>query len=224
MRSCGNTEGPHLRESPHPRRSRAHRNGDAQRRLEPDQDHALEPHPTVDPGTSRGTSRRVGRAGHRSSSWCLAAYGHELIAALERKGFLSKRSTGGDKRGVNVGITGAGLSVLQVGRISKGVAEQAVEALAAHEQQDLLITLVKMIKHLQALDAIPIQRMCTSCQYFAPFAHQDAALPHHCNFADAAFGQRDIRIDCRDHETADPSSRAATWDTFQKGSSQPSRP
>ncbi|WP_230174422.1 MarR family transcriptional regulator [Rhizobium sp. CECT 9324] len=141
----------------------------------------------------------------------------DSIAALERKGFVAKRSAGADRRGVNVGITGEGVSVLEEGQNSPNVAEQSVDALADHEQEELLITLVKMIRHLQEIDAIPIQRMCASCRYFAPFAHSDAAQPHHCNFVDAAFGQRDIRIDCREHETADPASRAATWDVFQQG-------
>ncbi|WP_276122041.1 MarR family winged helix-turn-helix transcriptional regulator [Pararhizobium qamdonense] len=141
----------------------------------------------------------------------------DSIAALERKGFLDKRSAGSDKRGVNVGITPEGFSVLEAGRSSTGVAEQSVEALAEDEQEDLLITLVKLISHLQEIDAIPIQRMCASCRYFAPFAHSDAAKPHHCHFVDAAFGQRDIRIDCREHETADPSFRAATWNVFTQG-------
>jgi len=140
----------------------------------------------------------------------------DSIAALERKGLVAKRNAGTDRRGVNVAITADGLSALQAGD-GESAAERSVNALDDHEQEDLLVTLVKMITNLQEIDAIPIQRMCASCRYFAPFAHSDAARPHHCNFVDAAFGQRDIRIDCRDHETADPASRAATWDAFTQG-------
>lgn len=141
----------------------------------------------------------------------------DSIAALERKGFVAKRSVGTDRRGVNVGLTPDGHSLLEVGEPTQSLAERTVEALTEHEQEDLLIMLVKMIRHLQEMDAIPIQRMCASCRYFAPFAHSDAAKPHHCNFVDAAFGQRDLRIDCREHEAADPASRAAIWDVFQQG-------
>ena len=119
--------------------------------------------------------------------------------------------------GNNVAITQEGLAALKAGSDGESAAERSLDALADHEQEDLLVTLVKMIRTLQEIDAIPIQRMCATCRYFAPFAHSDAARPHHCNFVDAAFGQRDIRIDCRDHETADPASRAATWDAFTRG-------
>ena len=139
----------------------------------------------------------------------------DSINALERKGLVEKR-TGSDKRAVVVCLTEEGRSVLY--RSGTGTsAEQAVDALADHEQAELLVYLVKMIRHLQDIDAIPIQRMCATCRYFEPRKHKDAAKPHHCNFVDASFGQRDIRIDCREHETADPASRAATWDVFQRG-------
>ena len=79
------------------------------------------------------------------------------------------------------------------------------------------MTLVTMIKRLQDAGAIPIQRMCVSCRHFRPYAHADAAKPHHCAFVNAAFGQRDLRIECRDHSMADPSLQAATWGVFHKG-------
>ncbi|PWE56080.1 transcriptional regulator [Metarhizobium album] len=141
----------------------------------------------------------------------------DSIAALERKGCVEKRQTETDRRGVSVAITTAGLTALRAGDGEESLANQATEALAAHEQEDLLVMLIKMIRQLQVNDAIPIQRMCTSCRFFAPFAHADAAQPHHCKFVDAAFGQRDLRIDCRDHETADAAIRAATWAVFENG-------
>jgi len=140
----------------------------------------------------------------------------DSINALERKALVVKR-TGLDKRAVAVCLTDQGRRVLTSSTTVDISAEQAVDILAEHEQEELLVSLVKMIRHLQDIDAIPIQRMCATCRYFAPFKHADSAKPHHCNFVNSAFGQRDIRIDCREHETADPALRAATWDAFQRG-------
>lgn len=140
----------------------------------------------------------------------------DTINALERKGLVEKRS-GEDRRAVRVCLSADGRSAVTRAAGGETAAEQAVDALAVHEQEQLLLSLVKMIRHLQEMDAIPIQRMCATCRHFEPFKHRDAARPHHCLFVDAAFGQRDLRIDCRDHDIADPSSRAATWDAFQKG-------
>ncbi|WP_312408061.1 MarR family transcriptional regulator [Rhizobium sp.] len=140
----------------------------------------------------------------------------DSINALERKALVMKR-TGSDKRAVAVCLTDEGRTVLTSSTTAGISAEQAVDVLAEYEQEELLVSLVKIIRHLQEIDAIPIQRMCATCRYFAPFKHTDAARPHHCNFVNASFGQRDIRIDCREYETADPASRAATWDAFQRG-------
>ena len=138
----------------------------------------------------------------------------DSINALARKGAVEKRAVAGDGRAVAIVLTNEGKALLATDATLDGAAGQAVDALGAEEQERLLLSL---IREFQEAGAIPIQRMCTSCRYFAPFAHPGAARPHHCRFVDAAFGQRELRIDCRDHQTADPASRAATWEAFQAG-------
>lgn len=145
----------------------------------------------------------------------------DSVAALERKGFVERRSLSVDRRSVNLVITASGQAALNSGQSAPSIAEQAAAALDTEEQEDLLVLLIAMIRQLQEIGAIPIQRMCVSCRHFRPFAHADAAQPHHCTFVDAAFGQQDLRIDCREHETADPSFRAATWNVFTKDHPRP---
>ncbi|MFC5387010.1 MarR family winged helix-turn-helix transcriptional regulator [Aquamicrobium segne] len=140
----------------------------------------------------------------------------DSILALERKALIEKRTDPVDGRAVRIVITGAGRAVVRAGGEAAGAVDRATAALDDDDQEQLLVQLVSVIRQLQEQGAIPIQRMCVSCPYFRPYAHADAAKPHHCNFVDAAFGQQDLRIDCRDHETADPSVRAATWGEFHK--------
>lgn len=140
----------------------------------------------------------------------------DSISALERKGFVSRSRSPHDRRSVLVVLTEEGLSALSDARATRSTAERAAGSLDLDQQQQLLVSLVAMIRHMQETGAIPIQRMCVSCRYFRPYAHADAAQPHHCTFVDAAFGQQDLRIDCREHETADPSVRSANWAEFQK--------
>lgn len=140
----------------------------------------------------------------------------DSILALERKALVEKRADQSDGRSVRVVITGGGIASVGASELGAGAVGQATAALEDDDQQQLLVQLVSVIRQLQEQGAIPIQRMCVGCRYFRPYAHADAARPHHCTFVDAAFGQQDLRIDCRDHETADPSTRAATWAAFQK--------
>ena len=141
----------------------------------------------------------------------------DSITALERKGYVIKQPVPGDRRAVTVCITDDGRQSRLAGGAGEGAADQAIRALSETEQEDLLISLIKMIRHMQEAGVIPVQRMCASCRYFRPFVHADKARPHQCDFVNASFGQRDLRIECREHETARPDSRAATWEAFQGG-------
>lgn len=140
----------------------------------------------------------------------------DSVQALERKGLVDKRA-GTDRRAVIIVLNADGRAALAAGDDTEKSMARAVDVLASEEQEAVLLTLVRIIRQLQEIDAIPVQRMCTTCRYFDPFAHAHADRPHHCHYVDAAFGQRDIRIDCREHETADPASQAATCDVFTKG-------
>ena len=139
----------------------------------------------------------------------------DSILALEKKGLVVKRADAADKRAVSVALTEDGLAALA--HEGGDLGEQAVGSLEDREQEELLLALVKMIRHLQEQNAIPVQRMCVTCRFFGPFAHPDEDRPHHCHLVNAAFGQRDLRVDCREHEQADPAIRAATWAAFQTG-------
>lgn len=139
----------------------------------------------------------------------------DSILALERKALVEKRADPADGRAVRIFISKAGRAAIAGGQAS-GAVVRATAALHDEDQEQLLVQLVSVIRLLQEQGSIPIQRMCVSCRHFRPYAHADAARPHHCTFVDAAFGQQDLRIDCRDHETADPSVRAATWVEFEK--------
>lgn len=140
----------------------------------------------------------------------------DSVQALERKGLVDKRA-GTDRRAVTITLNADGRAALTTGDDTETSMARAVNVLGQEEQEAFLLTLVRVIRKLQEIDAIPVQRMCTTCRYFDPFAHADADRAHHCHYVNASFGQRDIRIDCREHETADPASPAATWDVFTKG-------
>jgi hypothetical protein len=95
--------------------------------------------------------------------------------------------------------------------------EISLSGLTTDEQASLLRLLVKSIRRLQIAGSIPVQRMCVTCQHFRPNIYSDAQNPHHCAFVNAAFGDRHFRLDCSDHELADPSLQSANWAAFDTG-------
>jgi DNA-binding MarR family transcriptional regulator len=142
----------------------------------------------------------------------------DSIAALERKQFVQKISDQNDARAIGVSITLAGRAILKAAGMVTAATDNALAALTISEQTDLLLLLTKIMRHLQIAGSVPVQRMCVSCAYFRPNIHSGADHPHHCAFVNAAFGDRDLRIDCGDHKTADPATQATTWMAFENGS------
>lgn len=142
----------------------------------------------------------------------------DSIAALERKGLVAKGSDAGDARAVVVRATSAGRDAVKAVGLSTMATDTALAGLSAAEQADLLLLVVKLIRSLQIAGALPEQRTCVTCRHFRPNAHAGTNTPHHCAFVNAAFGTRHLRLDCGEHETAEPSAQAATWRIFTEAS------
>ncbi len=141
----------------------------------------------------------------------------DTIAALERKGLISKGVDAADARAAAVALTAAGRDSFGAIRAAVSPLEVALSALTATERTNLLDLQIKVIRALQEAGAIPVQRMCVTCVHFRPFAHAKETQPHHCAFVDAAFGRPDLRLECGDHEAADPAVRTAIWSVFMSG-------
>lgn len=142
----------------------------------------------------------------------------DTLGALLRKGLVRRDGDPGDARAAIVRATAEGGRLgAELSRAASRVTA-ALAALPPAAQEELLRTQIALIRQLQAAGAIPLQRMCVSCRHFRPHAHPRAARPHHCAFVDAAIGGRDLRLDCSEHEAADPAVQAAAWTTFAAGS------
>lgn len=141
----------------------------------------------------------------------------DTLAALDRKGFVRREPDPADARASLVRLTDEGV---RAGRNLAGATSQVRKALAAlgsDEQAGLLLAQVKIIRTLQEAGAIPLQRLCPTCRHFRPNAHAGEARPHHCAFVNAPIGDRDLRLDCGEHEAADPAAQSANWVAFDTG-------
>jgi DNA-binding MarR family transcriptional regulator len=140
----------------------------------------------------------------------------DAIAALRRKGYVERRRDPQDGRAARLHLTEVGRRAAVAEALWPDALSAAIDDLDAAEQAALLRVLSKMIRSLQVRRAIPLQRMCVTCSYFRPYAHADAALPHHCAFVDAAFGDAALRLDCSDHVAADATRQRDSWQRFDK--------
>lgn len=123
----------------------------------------------------------------------------DAVAALERKKLVQKFADPSDGRALLLRVTRSGRALAQRWPLSFGL---VADALAPGDQAALLGIVTRAIVALQRQGAIPPQRMCLNCRYFAPNVHRDEARPHHCRFIDTAIGDGDLRVDCPEHEAA----------------------
>jgi DNA-binding MarR family transcriptional regulator len=144
-----------------------------------------------------------------------AATTSDSVAALARKGLVTKAPVAGDGRAVLVRLTPAGAREAAAAAAWPDFLLEAVDELSDAEQAAFLRALVTMIRTLQTRGRIPVARMCVSCRFFQPFRHAGGRLPHHCAFVDAPFGDGELRLDCPDHSTAPTELAERTWAAFR---------
>jgi DNA-binding MarR family transcriptional regulator len=144
-----------------------------------------------------------------------AATTSDSVAALARKGLVSKAPLATDGRAVLVRLTAAGVREAAAAAAWPDFLLEAVDQLSAGEQAAFLRALVTMIRTLQTRGRIPVARMCVSCRFFQPYRHDHPTTPHHCAFVDAPFGDGELRLDCPDHLTAPEALAARNWETFR---------
>ncbi|MGD9537090.1 MAG: MarR family winged helix-turn-helix transcriptional regulator [Alphaproteobacteria bacterium] len=140
----------------------------------------------------------------------------EAVSALVRKGYVSKSLDSNDRRAVILMLTTEGQAAARQTASWPEAMLGAAGELDAAEQAALLRGLTKIIRTLQERGEIAPCRICVTCRYFCPHAYADPAAPHRCALVDAAFGDRDLRMDCAEHEPAPAEQAKLSWQRFAK--------
>jgi DNA-binding MarR family transcriptional regulator len=125
----------------------------------------------------------------------------DSIAALERKGLVTRRRLGEDRRGFSLALSGSGRRLAERAQRVAGPLERAVAALPRGEQLALMGALFRVIAGLQEEGVVTVARMCVTCRHFRPDVRR-GAQPHHCALLDVRLGAEGLRVDCPDHELA----------------------
>jgi DNA-binding MarR family transcriptional regulator len=141
----------------------------------------------------------------------------DSVAALERKGLVSRGRDGRDGRVVRVGLTARGASRARRSVLWPDMLLSAIDTLGPEEQAVFVRGLVKMIYSLQQSGQVPMARMCPTCTYFRPHVHRGESRPHHCAYVDAPLAEVDLRLDCAEHDGASPADVPRLWGLFVNG-------
>lgn len=127
----------------------------------------------------------------------------DAVKTLRRKELLAATRDPGDARVVLLSLTDAGRAEAARLDVTSEDLGGAVATLSDDDFAAMLRGTVTLMRELQARRLIPVSRMCVTCRFYRPDAHEDPAAPHHCDYVDAPFGDADLRVTCPDHEPAD---------------------
>ncbi|HWO56632.1 MAG TPA: MarR family transcriptional regulator [bacterium] len=125
----------------------------------------------------------------------------DSLRVLESRGLVSKRRDHADARVVHIAITPEGREAVAIAAASAEKLKRLVAGWDEGRRAVILPALIDLIDGLQREGAIPVDRMCVACRYFAINCDTDGgSAPYFCRFINAPLRALDLRVDCPDFE------------------------
>jgi DNA-binding MarR family transcriptional regulator len=145
----------------------------------------------------------LGRVGRLAEEFGLSrATVSDAVRTLETKGLVRRQPWPHDGRVATLRLTPEGEEAAAGLSGWADVVEEQLESFAPGEKETVMRFLMRLISALQGAGVITVARMCVSCQFFRPEAHQGSVSPHHCALLDLPLSGADLRTDCPEHESA----------------------
>jgi DNA-binding MarR family transcriptional regulator len=127
----------------------------------------------------------------------------DVIAALRRKGLVSRSVDPADRRRHVLLLTDSGRRVAHAVARWTAPAEVASSRLERAQAEALLVTLLDLLARLHASGLLSVARSCTTCAHFERVrAAGDRAVTYRCAYYDYRMTPSDLRVDCAEHRSA----------------------
>ena len=124
----------------------------------------------------------------------------ETIKTLEHKSLILKENEITDSRSYIINLSEKGR---EIAKQASGFAKEIynpITNLSRNDKNNLLLSLIKVIGHLNKTGVISVLRMCTTCSYYRP---SDDEKKDHCTLLKRDLDHVHIRVDCREHKMLD---------------------
>jgi len=122
----------------------------------------------------------------------------ETIKTLEKKELIKKDYEPHDTRSYIIKLTKKGKAIAGQTSLFAEQLQVPIDKLHSDEKENLLLSLIGIIQHLNKTEVITIQRMCFTCLYFKK---AESGQPHFCKLLNQNLYSKDLRIDCPEHST-----------------------
>ena len=124
----------------------------------------------------------------------------DTIKTLEHKNMIIKENEITDSRSYIINLSEKGKEIAEQ---ASGFAKEIynpITNLSRDDKNNLLLSLIKVIGHLNKTGVISVLRMCTTCSYYQPSDDADTVF---CALLNEELQQSDLRVDCREHRMLD---------------------
>lgn len=121
----------------------------------------------------------------------------DTIKSLEQKQLIKKIQQQHDTRSYTIQLTAKGKNIaLKTSLFSKEI-KAPIDRLHDDDKENLLLSLMNIIRYLNQSEVITIQRMCLTCVHYQSSTN---GQKHFCKLLNQNLHVTDLRIDCSEHE------------------------
>jgi len=121
----------------------------------------------------------------------------DTIKTLEQKLFIRKEYEQHDTRSYIIHLTNKGKDIAEQTSLFAKEIQIPIDKLHPTDKENLLISLLDIIHHLNKAGVITIQRMCLTCHFYKANKNGQG---HFCNLLNAKLTDNELRIDCPEHK------------------------
>lgn len=122
----------------------------------------------------------------------------DTIKTLEQKGLITKEYEQHDTRSYLIQLTKNGKDIAGKTSFFTREIRTPIDSLHYEDKENLLLSLLNIIRHLNKSEVITIQRMCMSCLHYSS---SENGKKHFCKLLNQNLHVADLRIDCPEHES-----------------------
>ena len=124
----------------------------------------------------------------------------DTIKTLEEKKLISKEYEQADTRSYMIHLTKNGKDIADKTSLFTNEIHTPIDKLHPDDKENLLLSLIGIINHLNKSGVITIQRMCFSCSHYQSSKN---GQKHFCKLLNETLHTTDLRLDCPEHQMSE---------------------
>lgn len=121
----------------------------------------------------------------------------DAIKSLEQKDLIRKDYEQNDTRSYIIHLTKKGKGIAERTAAFTNQIQVPINKLNTDDKENLLLSLISVIHHLNKTGVVTIQRMCLSCDHFKPGKGKQS---HFCKLLNKNIENSELRIDCPEYQ------------------------